>query len=221
MSHLFAGATVVLRRVRSGDVCAASSQQTGRDAHVAGADAARALARSSAAARRAARTAAGDLCRRLAHSARVFERALEHRRAQDRRALRPDRSAGHLLPAAARARRGAGARDGLMHSVGRVLPGYEVIRLDGMPTASPGQSGEVLIRGGNVMAGYWQDEAATRAALRDGWLHTGDIGAVRRGRQSLHRRPAQGGDPLRQQHHHPEGGRGRRSCCIRRSPRSR
>ena len=34
----------------------------------------------------------------------------------------------------------------------------------------------MLIRGGNVMAGYWQDEAATQASLRDGWLHTGDIG---------------------------------------------
>jgi acyl-CoA synthetase (AMP-forming)/AMP-acid ligase II len=34
----------------------------------------------------------------------------------------------------------------------------------------------MLIRGGHVMAGYWQDDAATAAALRDGWLHTGDIG---------------------------------------------
>src|SRR5439155_2936541 len=38
------------------------------------------------------------------------------------------------------------------------------------------RSGEVLIRGGNVMAGYWRDEAASAAALREGWLHTGDIG---------------------------------------------
>ncbi len=65
-------------------------------------------------------------------------------------------------------------RSRLMQSVGRVLPGYEV-RLDGAD-ASADRSGEVLIRGGNVMAGYWQDEAATGAALHDGWLHTGDIG---------------------------------------------
>jgi acyl-CoA synthetase (AMP-forming)/AMP-acid ligase II len=60
----------------------------------------------------------------------------------------------------------------LMHSVGRVLPGYE-LRLAGSDA-----SGEVLIRGGNVMAGYWRDPAATDAALRDGWLHTGDIGKL-------------------------------------------
>jgi acyl-CoA synthetase (AMP-forming)/AMP-acid ligase II len=61
----------------------------------------------------------------------------------------------------------------LIHSVGRVLPDCEV-RL--APSDAAIDSGEVLIRGGNVMAGYWQDEAATRAALRDGWLHTGDLG---------------------------------------------
>jgi acyl-CoA synthetase (AMP-forming)/AMP-acid ligase II len=62
----------------------------------------------------------------------------------------------------------------LMESVGRVLPGYEVV-LDGTDARS-NEPGEVLICGGNVMSGYWQDEAATQASLRDGLLHTGDIG---------------------------------------------
>ena len=39
-----------------------------------------------------------------------------------------------------------------------------------------GASGEVLIKAPNLMTGYWQDEAATRAALQDGWYRTGDIG---------------------------------------------
>lgn len=64
----------------------------------------------------------------------------------------------------------------LMESVGRPLFGYEV-RLDGADPGIPGHAtGEVLIRGANVMAGYWQNPAATAAAVVDGWLHTGDIG---------------------------------------------
>ncbi len=39
-----------------------------------------------------------------------------------------------------------------------------------------GAPGEVVVRGGVVMKGYWQDAAATADALRGGWLHTGDIG---------------------------------------------
>ncbi|MEA2954861.1 MAG: hypothetical protein QOJ58_353, partial [Alphaproteobacteria bacterium] len=76
-----------------------------------------------------------------------------------------------------------GAQAGLIHSVGRVLGDYEVRLLDGeeMPSAGSGRSGEVLIRGDNVMAGYWQDEAATAASLRDGWLHTGDVGEFDQG----------------------------------------
>ena len=41
-----------------------------------------------------------------------------------------------------------------------------------------GESGEVVVRGDIVMTGYWQDPEATAAALRGGWLHTGDIGSV-------------------------------------------
>ena len=38
--------------------------------------------------------------------------------------------------------------------------------------------GEVQVRGDTVMAGYWQDERATRAAIQDGWLFTGDMGEI-------------------------------------------
>lgn len=39
-----------------------------------------------------------------------------------------------------------------------------------------GQNGEIVIRGGNVMHGYWKNEAATKETIRDGWLYTGDMG---------------------------------------------
>jgi long-chain acyl-CoA synthetase len=40
-----------------------------------------------------------------------------------------------------------------------------------------GETGEILCRGDVVMAGYWNDPKATAAALKNGWLHTGDVGA--------------------------------------------
>jgi long-chain acyl-CoA synthetase len=39
-----------------------------------------------------------------------------------------------------------------------------------------GQKGEIVIRGGNVMHGYWKNENATKDAIKDGWLYTGDMG---------------------------------------------
>jgi long-chain acyl-CoA synthetase len=38
------------------------------------------------------------------------------------------------------------------------------------------QKGEIVIRGGNVMHGYWKNETATRESIKDGWLYTGDMG---------------------------------------------
>ena len=62
---------------------------------------------------------------------------------------------------------------------GRAIPGLEVRAVvDGRPVAQ-GEPGEIVVRGYTVMDGYWEDEAATAAAIdADGWLHTGDIGVM-------------------------------------------
>jgi long-chain acyl-CoA synthetase len=39
-----------------------------------------------------------------------------------------------------------------------------------------GKKGEIIVRGENIMKGYWKNEKATRETLRDGWLYTGDMG---------------------------------------------
>jgi fatty-acyl-CoA synthase len=60
---------------------------------------------------------------------------------------------------------------------GKPYPHVEVALADpesGAPIDGRG-SGELLVRGPGVFAGYWRDPEATRAALREGWLHTGDI----------------------------------------------
>ena len=63
-------------------------------------------------------------------------------------------------------------------SVGRPFACLDVMVAGSQDEPLPtGESGEVLCRGDVVMAGYWQDAAASAATLRNGWLHTGDVGA--------------------------------------------
>lgn len=56
-----------------------------------------------------------------------------------------------------------------------------VMGADGRRVAQPGEVGELQVRGDHLMAGYWKDEEATAAALRDGWFRTGDLGSCLQG----------------------------------------
>lgn len=64
-------------------------------------------------------------------------------------------------------------------SVGHARSGMQVLVANdaGQPVA-PGETGEVLVRGETVMAGYWKRPEATAETLRAGWLHTGDMGRM-------------------------------------------
>lgn len=61
-------------------------------------------------------------------------------------------------------------------SCGKVMPYHEAKIVDPQGReVSDGQRGELLIRGGGLFSGYWRNEAATQAAMPDGWMHTGDV----------------------------------------------
>jgi acyl-CoA synthetase (AMP-forming)/AMP-acid ligase II len=64
-------------------------------------------------------------------------------------------------------------------SMGRGIPGVElkVVNEKGKKI-KPGEIGEVIARGDNIMTGYFADEEGTDSAIRNEWLHTGDLGTV-------------------------------------------
>lgn len=64
-------------------------------------------------------------------------------------------------------------------SMGKGIPGVElkVVNEKGEPI-KPGETGEVIARGDNIMLGYFGDEEGTRSVIRNGWLYTGDLGTV-------------------------------------------
>lgn len=64
-------------------------------------------------------------------------------------------------------------------SVGKPSPHAEVAILDLDGNAVPaGEDGEICVRGPGVMLGYWNDPELTAQTVRDGWLHTGDVGRL-------------------------------------------
>ncbi|MEP9361564.1 long-chain-fatty-acid--CoA ligase [Nocardioides sp. CN2-186] len=69
----------------------------------------------------------------------------------------------------------------LLTSAGRPVLGTQVRIVDEDDQELPwGSTGEVVVRGPQLMSGYWQQEEATAAALRGGWMHTGDVGHLDR-----------------------------------------
>ena len=68
--------------------------------------------------------------------------------------------------------------EGAEESVGRPVFGVELRIVGELGPVGPNEPGEVCIRGQNVMAGYLDDPEASAEALREGWLHSGDIGVL-------------------------------------------
>jgi acyl-CoA synthetase (AMP-forming)/AMP-acid ligase II len=68
--------------------------------------------------------------------------------------------------------------DAILGSVGWARSGVEVRVIDALGVqVPPGEVGEIVCRGDVVMSGYWRNPDATGQALKNGWLHTGDMGS--------------------------------------------
>ena len=64
-------------------------------------------------------------------------------------------------------------------SIGKPVPGVEIKVVQEHGRMAPaGEEGEIVARGKNIMAGYWNDPEETSKVLKDGWLYTGDLGTM-------------------------------------------
>ena len=80
-------------------------------------------------------------------------------------------------------------------SIGTPIEGVEMRLVDDDGNdVDQGEVGEIVIKGHNVMKGYWNKPEATEEAIVDGWFHSGDMAQAGRGRLLLHRRPQEGAD---------------------------
>jgi acyl-CoA synthetase (AMP-forming)/AMP-acid ligase II len=70
-----------------------------------------------------------------------------------------------------------GAESGVIRSVGRPVPSVEIEIVDenGLEV-SRGVTGEIKVKGANTMLGYWKKPDETTETLKNGWVHTGDVG---------------------------------------------
>jgi long-chain acyl-CoA synthetase len=64
-------------------------------------------------------------------------------------------------------------------SIGMAVPGTKIKIVDEDGRELPrGEIGELIVKGDNIMQGYYKDKAATAAVIKDGWLYTGDLGKM-------------------------------------------
>ncbi|HEY3993360.1 MAG TPA: AMP-binding protein, partial [Ktedonobacteraceae bacterium] len=63
-------------------------------------------------------------------------------------------------------------------SIGLPLPNVDAMIMDGETGKQlpPGEIGEIMVKGPNIMQGYWNRQQETEAIFHDGWMHTGDLG---------------------------------------------
>ena len=93
--------------------------------------------------------------------------------------LRDDRAVagGDRPPGRVPHGRGTEARQDPLGRPGRPATEVRIVDLDGVEVPR-GKVGEIAVRGPSMMLGYWNKPEETRAAIRDGWMHTGDAGRM-------------------------------------------
>ena len=75
-------------------------------------------------------------------------------------------------------RRALATRPELLQAAGRALAGCDLRIVSGGVDLAPNEMGEIVVRGPQLMSGYWNNPTQTAEAIRDGWFYTGDVGRL-------------------------------------------